>query len=199
MDELDLFCCQNPDCEDYGLRGHGNLRVCFRYGRDRRRLLACRTCQKRFSERKGTALFGARLPPAQALAVLQHLPDGCGVRPTARLTGVAKDPVGRYALRAGEHARASHDELVAFPPATQEIQLDEKGAFVANKHKHGGPAEARRGDCWGQVALDPEHRLVLSAVVGKRTQDNARQLVHEVHERTDGRFLNLSTSDEYPA
>jgi IS1 family transposase len=36
-------------------------------------------------------------------------------------------------------------------------------------------------------------------VVGKRTEDNARQLVHEFHERTDGRFINLMTSDEYPA
>jgi len=117
MDELDLFCCQNPDCEDYGLRGHGNLRVAFRYGPGkRRRLLACRTCQRRFSERKGTALFGARLPHPQALAVLQHLQDGCGVRQTARLTGVDKDTVVRYALRAGEHAQDSHDELVAFSP-----------------------------------------------------------------------------------
>ncbi len=33
MDELDLFCCQNPNGEDYGLRGQGNLRVCCRYGR----------------------------------------------------------------------------------------------------------------------------------------------------------------------
>jgi hypothetical protein len=49
------------------------------------------------------------------------------------------------------------------------------------------------------VALDPEHRLVVSVVVGKRTEDNARQLVHALRERTDGRFLNLITSDEHVA
>ena len=86
-----------------------------------------------------------------------------------------------------------------FPPCTQEIQLDEKWSFVAKKQKRCGPAEARGGDCWDHVALDPEHRLIVSAVVGKRTEDNARQLVHEMRERTDGRFLNLITSDEYPA
>ena len=122
MDELGLFCCQPPPCADYGLRGRGNLRVCFRYGPQQRRMLACRTCQKRFSERKGTALFGARLPRAQALAVFAHLQDGCGVRQTARLTGVDKDTVVRYTLRAGGHARDSHDELVAFSP------LDSGGA-----------------------------------------------------------------------
>jgi hypothetical protein len=41
--------------------------------------------------------------------------------------------------------------------------------------------------------------LVVSAVVGKRTEDNARQLVYELRERTDGRSLNRITSDEYPA
>jgi transposase-like protein len=118
MDDLSLFCCHNPDCPDYGLRDRGNLRVGFRYGRHKqRRLLVCRTCQARFSERKGTAWFASRLPDDQALAVFQHLQDGCGVRQTARLVGVDKDTVVRYALRAGTHAHQAHDELVAFSPA----------------------------------------------------------------------------------
>jgi hypothetical protein len=71
---------------------------------------------------------------------------------------------------------------------------------VAKKQKHcddAGPADARCGDCWDHVALDPEHRLVVSAVVGKRTEENARQVVHEFRERTDGRPINLMTSDEH--
>jgi IS1 family transposase len=89
-----------------------------------------------------------------------------------------------------------------FPPATQEVQLDEQWAFVAKKQKHcdpADPADARCGDCWDHVALDAEPRLVLGVVVGKRTEENARELVHELRERTDGRFLNLITSDAYPA
>jgi transposase-like protein len=117
MDDLSLFSCQNPDCSDYGLRRRDNLRVGFRYGpAKQRRMLVCRTCQARFSERKGSALFASRLPEDQALAVFGHLQDGCGVRQTARLTGVDKDTVVRYALRAGTHAQQAHDELVAFSP-----------------------------------------------------------------------------------
>jgi LacI family transcriptional regulator len=57
MDDLNTFCCQNPQCPDYGRRGLDNLRVCFRNGpQKQRRVLACRTCQKRFSQRKGTPL-----------------------------------------------------------------------------------------------------------------------------------------------
>jgi IS1 family transposase len=87
-----------------------------------------------------------------------------------------------------------------FPPSTQEVQLDEKWSFVAKKQKHcnpDAPEDAKCGDCWDYVALDPEHRLVVSVVVGKRTEGNARQVVHELYERTDGRPLNLITSDEY--
>ena len=114
MDDLKTFCCQNSDCPDYGQRGHGNLTVCGRYGRHQRRLLYCRTCKARFSERKGTPPFDTRLPEAQVVAVLHHLAEGCGVRQTGRLVGVSKDTVVRYSLRAGDHAGQLHDELVAF-------------------------------------------------------------------------------------
>ena len=116
-DNLNRFCCQNAPCPDYGQRGRGNLRIAFRYGKDKqRRMLACRTCQARFSERKGTPLFGARLPDDKVVSVLEHLRERCGVRQTSRLTGVDKDTVVRYALRAGDHAQQLHDELVGFSP-----------------------------------------------------------------------------------
>jgi hypothetical protein len=86
-----------------------------------------------------------------------------------------------------------------FPPATQEVQFDEKWSFVVKKQQHGTAAESGCGDCWDHLALDPEHRLTLSVVVGKRTEANARQLVYEFRERTDGHPINLMTSDEYPA
>ena len=79
------------------------------------------------------------------------------------------------------------------------MQLDEKWSFVAKKQKHCRPGEDRCGDCWDHVALDAASRLVLSVVAGKRTEANACQVVHELRERTDGRPLNLITTDEYPA
>ena len=114
--DLSRFCCQNPDCPDYGKRGHGNLTSPARYGRDRRLLLRCRTCKARFSERKGTPLFGAQLPQDKVAAVLSHIAEGVGVRKTGRLVGVNKNTVVRYCLLAGAHAQELHDELVAFSP-----------------------------------------------------------------------------------
>ena len=118
MDDLKNFCCQNADCPDYGRRGRDNLRVCFRNGPNKeRRVLACRTCQTRFSERKGTPLYCAKLPEEKALSVLQHLQESCGVRQTSRLVGVNKNTVMRLAAVAGRHAKELHDELVAFSPS----------------------------------------------------------------------------------
>ena len=101
-DDLSGFCCQNPDCSDYGRRGLGNLTVPARYGPSGRRVLRCRTCKARFSERKGTALFGAQLSEDKAVALLQHIAEGVGVRKTSRLLGVNKNTVLRYCRRAGE-------------------------------------------------------------------------------------------------
>ncbi len=117
MDNLRAFCCQNSACPDHGKRGLGNLTVTARYGTDQRRVLRCTTCKARFSERKGTPLFGARLPRDKAVGLLRHLADGCGVRQTGRLIGVSKNTAARYALLAGRHAQQLHDELVAFSPS----------------------------------------------------------------------------------
>ncbi len=118
MDDLTRFCCQNPECPDHGKRGIGNLSVCDHYGpKKQRRMLYCSTCKGRFSERKGTPLFGARLPEARIASVLAHVSESCGVRKTSRLTGVHKNTVVRYSRLAGDHARSLHDELVAFSPS----------------------------------------------------------------------------------
>jgi IS1 family transposase len=89
-----------------------------------------------------------------------------------------------------------------FPPRTQEIQYDEKWSFVEKKQEQcdsADPADQQRGECWDHVGYDPEHRLVLSAVVGKRTAENCREVVADVRRRTGGIIPRLITSDEYPA
>jgi hypothetical protein len=100
-DPLARFCCQNEQCADYGKRGAGNLALVMRYGKHQRRLLCCKTCKARFSERKGTPLFQSRLSDEKALCILAHLTKGRGVRETARLVGVANNTVQRYGHQAG--------------------------------------------------------------------------------------------------
>ena len=117
IEDLSRFCCLNQACPDHGKRGGGNLSVRARYGKDKlRRLLHCRSCKTRFSERKGTPLFGSQLTQDQAVSIFEHLAERNGVRATARLVKVNRNTVVRYARLAGEHARQVHDEVVAFSP-----------------------------------------------------------------------------------
>jgi IS1 family transposase len=82
------------------------------------------------------------------------------------------------------------------------VQFDEKWSFVAKKQEHcdpRNPADDQAGQSWDHVAFDPEHRLVVAVVPGKRTAQNCRKLVEEFHRRTGGRIMRLISSDEYPS
>ena len=117
MDDLSRFCCQNLQCPDYGKRDRKNLSVTMRYGPNKqRRMLYCKTCKSRFSERKGTPFFYAKLPRETVESVLEHVAEGCGVRKTGRLCRVHRNTVGQYSRLAGAQARLLHDELAAFSP-----------------------------------------------------------------------------------
>lgn len=49
------------------------------------------------------------------------------------------------------------------------------------------------------MAFDPEHRLVVSVVPGARSIENAEAVVADFHRRTEGRVMELMTTDGYPA
>src|SRR4051812_27358448 len=98
--------------------------------------------------------------------------------------------------------RASTTSSWRFPPRTTEVQFDEKWAFVAKKEANcdrSDPADDHKGDTWDHVALDPVHRLVVSAIPGARTIENTEALVADFRRRTGGRLMSLMTGDDYPA
>lgn len=96
VDDLARFGCLKGDCPDPGKRDAKNLTVCHRHGLDKaKRMLRCRTCKTRFSERKGTSLCDARIPSAKVESVLQQIQEGNGVRQTGRLCKVDRGTVAR--------------------------------------------------------------------------------------------------------
>lgn len=134
MDDLSLFCCQNTACSAYGKRNAANLSVCAKYGRNQqRRLLYCRICKARFSERKGTVFFRSRLPNQKVISILEHLGEGVGMRKTARLVRIQVNTTIRYAKLAGQHAKDLHDEIVAVSPSDQRAANGRKMGFRRQK------------------------------------------------------------------
>ena len=117
MHPIEYLCCQTSHCPDLGHRGLGNLTFRGWSGKGPRiRMVSCRPCMARFSERKGTVLEQSRLPDAKALAVLNHIREGCGTRATGRLAGVDQNTVTRDVALAGAHSESLRDELVALSP-----------------------------------------------------------------------------------
>jgi hypothetical protein len=87
-----------------------------------------------------------------------------------------------------------------FPPATREAQFDEKWSFVGKKQENCDPLDpndADKGDAWDHIAYDPEHRLVVCVEPGARVGESVEAVVADFKRRTEGRPMNLITSDEH--
>jgi transposase-like protein len=98
MHPIEVLCCQNGQCTDYGVRGKENLSFRGWSGRGKKiRMIYCHTCKARFSERKGSVLERCHLSEEKAISLLEHIRDGCGTRSTSRLVEVDKNTVTRYA------------------------------------------------------------------------------------------------------
>jgi len=183
---LDSLACVNVRCELYGQAGQDTLTVRKVYGADRIRYLRCRRCGSEFSERKQTALWNTKVPEAKAIAVSEHLAEGCSLKGTARLVRVDASTVRRLNQRLGEHGQSYHDERVQ-AVTVDSLQADERHGFVGDK----------RQPAWEAEVLDPASKFVLSHVQGRRNEQLIRTLLTDVTQRLSNRHdLVLFTDGE---
>jgi IS1 family transposase/transposase-like protein len=175
--DLATLACSNTDCQYYGRPGQGNLMIRKVYGQDGIRLLRCGSCQEEFSERRNTAWFNTKVSEAKAESIIDHLDEGCSVRATSRLTKSAKATVARLLKTSGRHAQRFHDQEVK-DLRPRAIEFDEQWSFVKKKQKNCGPEESHQaGDFWDHTAVAPDSKLIVSLVIGKRTQEQTQALV----------------------
>jgi|MudIll2142460700_1097286.scaffolds.fasta_scaffold00625_5 transposase-like protein len=106
------FFCPNEKCPDHGKRGIGNITLYNRYGRDHRRLLKCRTCNFKFSERRNTFFFGLHTEESKIKEVIMYLLDGKSFREAAVSAGIDKDTVLRIWKRFVAYCEESMDGLL---------------------------------------------------------------------------------------
>ena len=195
--DLATLACVNADCQHYGRLGQGNLTIRKVYGQDGIRLLRCQSCHEEFSERRHTALFNTRVSEAKAEAIIDHLDEGCSVRATSRLTKSAKATVARLLKTSGRHAQRFHDQEVK-DLRPRAIEFDEQWSFVKKKQKNCTPEEVHQaGDYWDHTAIAPDSKLMVSLVVGKRTQEQTQALVRDTQSRLQKGHLPVLLSDGY--
>ena len=112
-----------------------------------------------------------KLSMEKKTAVVAALVEGCSVRATSRLTGVAKGTILRLLAEVGT-ACAEYQDAVLRNLSCKRVQVDEIWSFVGAKQKNvkakmfdnGGFA----GDAWTFVAIDADTKLVLNWLVGRR-------------------------------
>lgn len=165
---LDSLACVNAHCELYGQAGQGNLIVRKVYGAERIRYLRCRVCRAEFSERKHSALWNMKVREAKAVAIGEHLAEGCSLKGTARLVKVDPSTVRRLNQRLGEHGQAFHNERVQAVPV-EALQADERHGYATHK---GHPA-------WEAELMDPVSKFVISHVQGRRNEALIRTLLED--------------------
>lgn len=92
---LNDFFCPNEACGDHRKKGLGNIVIYDRYGRNRRKLLKCKTCKSTFSERRATFFFGLHTKESTIREVISNLQEGMSFREAAIASGLDKDTVQR--------------------------------------------------------------------------------------------------------
>jgi IS1 family transposase len=121
--------------------------------------------------------------------VIRCLIEGCSIRATVRMTGVAKNTVTKLLVDMGEACAAYHDEHVRGLQCKR-VQCDEIWSFVGAKMKNTSEEkmEAGWGDVWTWTALDADSKLMVSYMVGQRGPRWANSFMRDVASRINSRI-----------
>jgi IS1 family transposase len=143
---------------------------------------------------------------AQRAQILNLLCEGSSMRAITRVTGVSLNTVTKLLIDAGKACAAYHDEHVRGVKATR-VQCDEIWAFCYSKQRNVATAKAApdgAGDVWTWTAIDAEHKLMISYMVGGRDGEYALAFIDDLRTRlanrvqltTDGHRAYLNAVEE---
>ncbi len=166
-------------------------RPCQRFGKHRNglRRFRCAQCKRTYTEPHERTLGSMYVPAATTNLALQLLLEGNSIRSTERITQLDRNTIMRLLVLAGERCTALLDSrLRDIQP--KRIQADELWTYVMKKDKHVRVDDPNEfGNQWIFVALDPDTKLVVSFVVGKRTRETTYAFLNDLRSRlTDARF-----------
>jgi IS1 family transposase len=141
-----------------------------------------------------------RLDSTTRAQVIGCLIEGCSIRSTVRMTGVAKKTVMRVLCEVGAICEVYQDDVFR-NLRCKRLQLDECWAWIYCKERNRTEEIARKnphaGDVWLWVCVDADSKLVLSWRLGERDVTTARDFVDDIAMRVKGRVQ--ITSDGHRA
>ena len=141
-----------------------------------------------------------RLDNEKRVQVISCLIEGCSIRSTVRMTGVAKKTVMRVLVEVGEVC-ANYQDRVFHNLSTRRLQLDEMWAWIYCKEKNRTEEIAKKhpdsGDVWLWVAMDADTKLVPSWMLGQRDTVTATAFVSDLASRLSNR-VQITTDGHRP-
>src|SRR3954453_14592764 len=129
-----------------------------------------------------------KLSTPKRVAVVKALVEGCSIRSTVRMTGVAKNTVAKLLVDLGAACTAYHSKALINLPCKR-LQCDEIWSYVGAKDKNlsAEKKEQRLGSIWTWTALDADTKLIASWLVGSRDAGSAYEFMQDVASRLRGR------------
>src|SRR5215211_3097746 len=126
-----------------------------------------------------------RLSTERRSQVVGCLCEGMSIRATVRATGAAKNTVVKLLADLGE-ACADYQDVTLRDLSTERVECDEIWAFCYSKQKN-VPEEFKGtfgyGDVWTWTAIDANSKLMVSWLIGERTQEDCNTFLADLRQR----------------
>jgi transposase-like protein len=126
--------CPNPKCADYGQVQSAHQTNIIRFGLTKagRQRYQCKTCERVFTETKGTLFYRRRVSATEILQALAQIAEGSRISSVSRTTGHKEDTLLAWLREAAQQVEAIEAVLLADYQVTRG-QLDGLWAYVGNK------------------------------------------------------------------
>jgi len=132
-----------------------------------------------------------QLSADQRVSIVRCLVDGCSMRATSRITGVARNTIDKLLVELGSACLDYQDRTLRKLPCKR-IQVDECWAFCYAKAKNVTPEIKEKnpfaGDAWTWAAIDADTKLIPCWIIGPRDGVTARIFVNDLADRLTDRI-----------
>ena len=113
-----------------------------------------------------------RLDTAKRAAVVRCLVEGCSIRSTVRMTGVAKNTVAKLLIELGACCTKFHGRSDARTCPANGFRLMKSGASSDASRRTSQPRKSERdgivGSVWTWTAIDADTKLIPCWMIGTR-------------------------------
>ena len=179
------FCCFNPLCTYFAITD-ATIHALVGNGKPGNiQNWKCQACGKARTCRYGTPLYRLKTPLHLIAQVMTAIGEGVNIAATSRIFNISHQTITCWLERCGQHSQRLHDNLLHQAIESEHIQLDELVTKVKQDLER----------LWLWTAVTARSKLILAFHIGRRSSNDAHQLLHLVWQRLKKDCLPVFTSD----